>query len=158
MYCENNSLMYKKSLIFSVKLSNSISSKGWSITRDSVLPLIPELPYETECDIIVDEIHAKARFNIGPRIFFKSSQKELIDYLNNLIEEGNKERIEIEMLLNKENNGEILDIKSENYIDALLNEINDLKNENNELKSIISIYQNELKKIEEVSSKLSNLI
>ena len=156
MYSGNNGLLYKKSLIFSVKLSHSISSKGWSLSRDSILPLIPKLPYETECDIIIDGIHAKARLNLSPRIFFNSSQKELIDYLNNLIEGENTERIEIEMLLNKKNNDEILDVESEKYIDTLLDEIINLKNENKKLESIISIYQEEFKKIEDILSRLSS--
>ena len=100
---KNEELMYKKSLIFSVKLASSISSKGWSVTREAILPIIPKLSYETECDIIVDGVHAKARLNLEPRLFYRSTQKELIKSLEKLIEEGKSERIEVEMLLNQQN-------------------------------------------------------
>lgn len=43
-----------KSLIFSVKFNEkSLTSKGWSIKREFTYDLIPKLPYETECDIIL---------------------------------------------------------------------------------------------------------
>ncbi len=132
MLDNNHELMYKKSLIFSVKLAKSRTSKGWSISRDSIMPLIPKLPYETECDIIAGDVHAKARLNLEPRIFYKSSQKELIGFLDNLIENEAPERIEIEMLLNKENINPIVSIDK---VNELLSIINDLTEENVRLKS-----------------------
>ena len=154
MLDNNPGLMYKKSLIFSVKLAKSRTSKGWSISRDSIMPLIPKLPYETECDIIVGDVHAKARLNLEPRIFYKSSQKELIAFLDDLIENDAPERIEIEMLLNKE---DVTPILGDN-VNELLSIIDDLTEENNRLKSEIEDYKKNNKLIKNHLEKLSNVL
>lgn len=91
-----------KSLVFSVKFNEkSITSKGWSIKRECTYDLIPQLPYEKECDIIFDGVKAKARLNIQPRLFYRNNQIELVNHIKQLIDEGKHDRIEIEMLLNK---------------------------------------------------------
>lgn len=151
----NNELIYKKSLIFSVKLAKSRTSKGWSISRDSIMSLIPKLPYETECDIIAGDVHAKARLNLEPRIFYKSSQKELINYLDNLIDNDAPERIEIEMLLNKEDVNPIVSVDKFNELLAI---IGDLTEENNRLKSELDDYKNKNKLITNHLDQLSNLL
>jgi len=152
---DNNELRYKKSLIFSVKLAKSRTSKGWSISRDSIMPLIPKLPYETECDIIAGDVRAKARLNIEPRIFYKSSQKELINFLDDLIEEGTSERIEIEMLLNKEDVNPIISVDK---INELLTIIEDLTDENNRLISELEDYKNKNKLINNHLKELSDML
>ncbi len=155
MFDKNNDLLYKKSLIFSVKLAKSRSSKGWSITRDSIIPLVPKLPYETECDIIAGDMHAKARLNLEPRIFYKSSQKDLIEYLDDLIENNPPERIEIEMLLNKE---DVNPIASLNKVNELLRIIDDLTEENKRLISEIEEYKKKNKLINNHLEELSNML
>ena len=155
MFDKNNDLLYKKSLIFSVKLAKSRSSKGWSITRDSIIPLVPKLPYETECDIIAGDVHAKARLNLEPRIFYKSSQKDLIEYLDDLIENNPPERIEIEMLLNKE---DVNPIASLNKVNELLRIIDDLTEENKRLISEIEEYKKKNKLINNHLEELSNML
>ena len=90
-----------KELLFSVKFNEkSITSKGWSIKREFTYDLIPKLPYETECDIILDDVKAKARLNIQPRLFYRSDQTELINHIKSLLDENKRDRIEIKMLLN----------------------------------------------------------
>lgn len=110
-----------KSLVFSVKFNEkSITSKGWSIKREDTYDLIPQLPYEKECDVIFDGVKAKARLNIQPRLFYRNNQTELVNHIKKLIDEGKYGRIEIEMLLNKSNN--VLD-----NIDELYDEYTQLK-------------------------------
>ena len=115
-----------KKLLFSVKFNEkSITSKGWSIKREFTYDLIPELPYETECDIILDGVTAKARLNIQPRLFYRNDQTELINHIKELLDENQEGRIEIEMLLNKSND------VSENS--------DDLYEEYNQLKYVLSL-------------------
>lgn len=155
MLDNNQELWSKKSLVFSVKLAKSISSKGWSVSRDSALPLIPKLPYETECDIVVGDIRAKAHLNIVPRIFYNSSQKELVNYLEELIKEDDHERIEIEMLLNQEEKNPIISIDKFNELLAI---IDDLKTENERLNSELSDYKQKNRLISENLQELSSLL
>ena len=54
----------KDRLIFSVKIGKSYKNRGWAIIRDSTYDLIPKLPYEDNCDIIVDGIPTTAKLNL----------------------------------------------------------------------------------------------
>ena len=112
-----------KSLEFSVKFNEkSITSKGWSIKREFTYDLIPKLPYETECDIVLDGVKAKARLNIQPRLFYRSNQTELVNHIKELLDKNKHDRIKIEMLLNKTGDS--------NNIEDLFTEYNQLKYNN----------------------------
>ena len=86
----------------SVKVGKSYKNRGWALNRSSTYELIPILPYEEECDIIVDGIHAKAHFNILPRIFYKKTEKELMSHLK-MLSDNSVDRVELRLLLNKSN-------------------------------------------------------
>lgn len=93
----------QKKLFFSVKVGKSYKNRGWALARSSTVDLIPILPYEDECDIIVDGVPAKAHLNILPRIFYGKDEITLMNHLQQLSEEGSKDRIELQLLLNNEN-------------------------------------------------------
>lgn len=139
MVDDNYSLRYHKSLIFSGKLENAISNRGWSVSREVILPILPKLSYEEECDIIVEGVQAKARLNLEPRLFFRLSQKELVKCLEDLINGENPERVEVEILLNQEND----DDKIKDFLDT----ISKLEKENEKLKSELLAYQEKNKMI-----------
>lgn len=160
-----------KSLIFSVKFNEkSITSKGWSIKREDTYDLIPQLPYEKECDVIFDGVKAKARLNIQPRLFYRNNQTELVNHIKKLIDEGGHERIEVEMLLNKSNNSiddidELYDeynqLKYANHINSFeiekLNErINFLKEDNEKLHRNLLASEKENRKLKDKIEKLTN--
>ena len=159
-----------KSLLFSVKFNEkSISSKGWSIKREYTYDLIPQLPYEEECDIILDGVKAKARFNIQPRLFYRSNQVELVNHIKQLVKEGKHDRIEIEMVLNKSINAsedsedlyeEYNQLKYTNHVNSFeiekLNErINFLKKDNEKLHRNLLASEKENKKLKDKIEELS---
>ena len=115
-------------LIFSVKIGKSYKNRGWSIIRDSTYDLFPKLPYEDECDIIVDGINTTGRLNLLPRIFYDKND-EVVNHLEELANRNPNGRINVELMLNKNTN------ISESEYDVSNNETFNLKNENLELKN-----------------------
>lgn len=87
------------------------------------------MPYEDTCDIIVDGIPTTARLNLLPRIFYTKTD-DIVNHLENLANTNPNGRINVELLLNKENN----DISKSEY-NISYNEAFNLKNENFELKT-----------------------
>jgi len=141
-------------LVFSVKVGKSYKNRGWSIIRDSTYELIPKLEYEDECDIIVDGIPTKAKFNILPRIFYDSSNNTLISHLKELNEIDPNKRVDVEFLLNNEVNKQddelkklvseltkIIDNKDDEI--AMLNET--IKEKENEISALIKVIEDENK-------------
>ena len=159
-----------KSLIFSVKFNEkSISSKGWSIKREFTYDLIPHLPYEEECDIIFDGVKAKARLNIQPRLFYRNNQIELVNHIEQLISEGKNGRMEVEMLLNRDDYSENIDdlyeeynqLKYANHINSFelekLNErITFLKKDNEKLHRNLLASEKENKKLKDKIKELTS--
>lgn len=122
-------------LIFSVKVGKSYKNRGWSIIRDSTYDLIPKMPYEDECDIIVDGIPTTAKLNLLPRIFYTKTDN-VVEHLEKLAKKDPNDRINVELLLNR-------DVGDNQNIEELNNELLNLKEENSKLISDIS----ELKEI-----------
>ncbi len=151
--CSNK---YNK-LIFSVKVGKSYKNRGWSIFRDSTYDLIPKLPYEDECDIIVDGIPTTAKFNLLPRIFYNKTD-DIVNHLENLAKKNPNSRINVELLLNKEN------IDSNDKYDVSTNEIFNknrtfkLENSVNELEENLISLKNENKILLEKFDRINNLI
>lgn len=146
----------------------SITSKGWSIKREFTYDLIPKLPYETECDIVLDGVKAKARLNIQPRLFYRSNQTELVNHIKELLDKNKHDRIKIEMLLNKtgdSNNIEDLfteynqlkyNNRMKNFeIEKLNEQINFLKEDNEKLYRNLLASEKENKKLKEKISELA---
>lgn len=153
-----------KSLLFSVKVGKSYKNKGWALNRDSAVILIPKLSYEEECDIILDGIPSKARFNIVPRIFYNKNEN-LKRHLKKLSDEG-VERVDLELLLNHDDLN--FDFETENLLADInkLNhelqnknfEISDLKNEVKYLKSFDNNKDEELIKLHDEIDELKSII
>lgn len=125
-------------LIFSVKIGKSYKNRGWAIIRDSTYDLIPKLPYEDECDIIVDGIPTTARLNLLPRLFYNKTDV-VVNHLEDLAKTNPEGRIDVQLLLNKVDPFE----SSKNDINDLNSELVSLKKENSKLVTDI----NELKEI-----------
>ena len=135
----------KDRLTFSVKVGKSYKNRGWSIIRDTTYDLIPKLPYEDDCDIIVDGIPTTARLNLLPRIFYTKTN-EVVDHLEGLAKTDPNGRIDVQLLLNKKNpfNGSKNEIKSLNAeIKELNNEILNLNHDIDELKEILNYLDDE---------------
>lgn len=143
-------------LVFSVKIGKSYKNRGWAIIRDSTYDLVPKLPYEDECDIIVDGIPTTARFNLLPRLFYNKTE-EVINHLENLAKTNPEGRIDVELLLNKENplqNSDDVD-NIDLELDKLKKEVYKLKTDNDELKEILTYMDDEnnsyLKKFDDLT-------
>lgn len=122
----------------SVKVGKSYKNRGWALSRSSTYELIPILPYEEECDIIVDGIKAKAHFNILPRIFYKKTEKELMSHLK-MLSDNSVDRVELRLLLNKSK-----DISSESSSTNIYEErIKELENKLEINEKLIMDLQNE---------------
>ena len=157
--------------MFSVTFNEkSISSKGWSIKREYTYDLIPQLPYEEECDIILDGVKARARLNIQPRLFYRNDQVDLVNHIKQLLNEGKQGRMEIEMLLNKpinhlENTDDLYEeynqLKYANHINSFeiekLNErINFLKKDNEKLHRNLLASEKENMKLKDKIKELTS--
>lgn len=150
-------------LIFSVKVGKSYKNRGWSIIRDTTYDLIPKLPYEDDCDIIVDGIQTTARLNLLPRIFYTKTEN-VVNHLKELAENDPEGRIDVQLILNKENPFEESGIKIEklnNTIEDLNNEIFNLKQDIKELKDILEYMDDEnrdyMKKFNNIDNVVKNL-
>ena len=130
-------------LIFSVKVGKSYKNRGWSIIRDSTYDLIAKLPYEEDCDIIVDGIPTTGKLNLLPRIFYNKTD-DVVGHLENLAKKNPEGRINVELLLNKENEN-----ISKNEFEISYNEAFNLKNKNYEL-------NNSIKELREILSYMDH--
>ena len=86
----------------SFKVGKSYKHGFMVLTRHETEKLIPRLPYETECDIVLDDIKAKIKLNVLLRLIITSGNEELRDYLKQLSEEDPNQRANVKLLLNKE--------------------------------------------------------
>lgn len=139
-------------LIFSVKVGKSYKNRGWSIIRDSTYDLIPKLDYEDECNIVVDGIPTKAKLNILPRIFYDSTNKEIISHLKELGVSNPDRRINVELLLNDDKNS----MRSflQNKIDEL-NEIIVFRDK--EISRLVDVINKKNKEISDLKKKLKEI-
>ena len=150
-------------LVFSVKIGKSYKNRGWSIIRDTTYDLIPKLPYEDDCDIIVDGIPATAKLNLLPRIFYTRTN-DVVEHLEELAKTNPDGRIDVQLLLNKDN--PVFDSKIEikelnNEIKELNDKVSDLNQDINELKEILDYMDDEnrriLKKFDEANNVLDKI-
>lgn len=153
-----------QSLLFSVKVGKSYKNRGWALNRESAVSLVPKVSYEDECDILVDGIPAKARFNIVPRIFYNSNQN-IVDHLKKLSDEG-VERVDLELLLNHNDSIDSSEVtrllEDINKLNHQLThkdlEISELKDQVKYFKSFENNKDEELEKLHKEISDLKNII
>lgn len=150
-------------LVFSVKIGKSYKNRGWSIIRDTTYDLIPKLPYEDDCDIIVDGIPTTAKLNLLPRIFYTKTD-DVVEHLENLAKTNPEGRIDVQLLLNKDDdvNDPKLKIKElNNQIFSLNEERNEIYHDIKELKEILDYMDDEnnafLKKFNDINLVLENI-
>ncbi len=86
----------------SFKVGSSYKHGFLVLTRDETKNLIPELPYETSCDVILDNISAKIKLNVLLRLVITKGNDELREYLKHLSEVDSNQRKNIRIILNKE--------------------------------------------------------
>lgn len=148
------------SLTFSVKVGKSYKNRGWSIIRDTTYDLVPKLDYEDECDIIVDGIPTTGKLNLLPRIFYTQTD-EVVDHLKKLAEEDPNDRIDVKLLLNKEEPFDDSKDKIESLndkVEELNKKIADLNKDNNELKEILEYMDDEINSYLEKFNDLNKII
>ena len=64
-----------------VKVGKAYKHKFLVLTRDETIDFIPKLPYEDECEIVLDGIKSKVRLNLVPRIVIGINNKEILKHL-----------------------------------------------------------------------------
>lgn len=133
----NNNGSNDSFLNVSFKVGKSYKHGFMVLTRHETEDLIPHLPYETECDIVLDDVRAKIKLNVLLRLIITSGNEELRDYLKQLSEKDPNQRVNVKLLLNKEDENpirfniqELLDEKSnlEKELALAMKEINRLSN------------------------------
>ena len=146
-------------LIFSVKVGKSYKNRGWSLIRDSTYDLVSKLPYEDNCDIVVDGIPTTGKLNLLPRIFYDKTDN-VVQHLEKLANINPNDRINVELLLNKQ-----AQVTSENEFELSYNEIFNLKKKKvelmdsvKELKEILVYMDNENKMFIEKFDKVNKLL
>lgn len=130
----------------SFKIGTAYKHSFLVLTRSETEDIIPRLPYEKECDVIFDGIHAKIKLNVLLRLSLTKGNEELRNHLKKLSEFNPNMRANIDILLNKEDENPI-NADSSELIDQL-NKANDKINELNEL----------IKEYEEILSEKELLI
>ena len=116
-------------LFFSVKVGKSYKNRGWALSRESAVSLIPKISYEDECDVIIDGIPAKARLNIVPRIFYNKNP-DIVNHLKKLSND-NVERVDLELLLNHDDC--FYDFETKKLLTQVNNVNYELQNKNTKL-------------------------
>jgi len=147
-------------LVFSVKIGKSFKNRGWSIIRDTTYDLIPKLPYEDDCDIIVDGIATTGKLNLLPRIFYTKTDN-VVSHLEELAKVNPDGRIDVELLLNKDN--PLQDSKEaisnlNNEIDRLNKEVSTLNNDLRELQEILEYMDKENNQFLNLFEDVDNII
>ena len=138
----------KNKLTFSVKVGKSYKNRGWSIIRDTTYDLIPKLDYEDECDIIVDGIPTTAKLNLLPRIFYTKTD-EVVNHLKELAEINPDDRIDVQLLLNKD----AISNDYESEMNSLNENLRELNEENSNLKDDVRELKEILEYIDAENSK-----
>lgn len=95
VYKINPNLKELSNLFFVTKFSKSFRKGLFAIPRSVSEIIIPVLPYEDECNFIIDDMVVRGKFNLEFR--FKFSDKNIISSLSSEVEDG--EDIEIILLL-----------------------------------------------------------
>ena len=94
-YKLNQNLGDITNLFFITKFSKSFKKVLFAVPRSVSEMILPVLPYESECEFIIDEMIVRGKFNLEFR--FKFSDKEVISSLNSEIEDN--EELEVILLL-----------------------------------------------------------
>ena len=94
-YKINDNLKDVTNLFFITKFSKSFKKGLFAVPRSVSSMIIPSLPYEQECEFIIDEMVVRGKFNLEFR--FKFSDENVIDSLSSELEDGDD--LEVILLL-----------------------------------------------------------
>lgn len=94
-YKLNQDLKDITNLFFITKFSKSFKKGLFAVPRSSSELILPVLPYESECEFIIDEMIVRGKFNLEFRVKF--SDYELISSLSSEVEDN--EDLEVILLL-----------------------------------------------------------
>lgn len=75
-----------------VKVGKSATSRGWSISREDIVGVIPKATYEDYFPININGFQTEGKFNINMRLFYKNSE-ELRSFLEDLANEDPNQKI-----------------------------------------------------------------
>ena len=96
MVDENN--FNEESIVnFKVTVGKSYKNKGWAVKRSSLNAFVPELPYEKECTLYIEETKIPAKINIHTRLFYFKN-KQLSYYLEELADIDEKSLLNIDLV------------------------------------------------------------
>lgn len=129
----------------SFKIGTSYKHGFLVLTRNETENIIPNLPYEQECDVIFDGIEAKIKLNVLLRLTLTRGNEELRNKLKELSLINPNRRSNIAMLLNKEDKNPI-----SNNNANLMEELDKANKKISELNNIIEELVNINKKYEEL--------
>lgn len=92
------SLDVDDSIEFPVTVGKSYKNRGWAVKRDHLIRLVPKIPYEKECVILVNGRPITGKINIHTRLFY--FQDDLLsDYLEKLYDIDSKIQTRIDLKL-----------------------------------------------------------
>jgi len=94
-YQLNSELSEINNLFFITKFSKSFKKGLFAIPRSVSEMIIPVLPYESECEFIIDEMVVRGKFNLEFR--FKFSDKNVISILSDELDDNDE--LEVILLL-----------------------------------------------------------
>ena len=81
-------------LNFRVTVGKSYKNRGWAVKRSSLKSFIPEIPYEGNCTLYIEDIKVPAKINLHTRLFYFKND-ELSDHLKKFSEIDEKALINI---------------------------------------------------------------
>ena len=80
---------------FFVTVGKSYKNRGWAVKRSYLYSLIPQLPYEKQCIVFIEDFKVPASLNIHTRFFYFKNE-ELSNYLKVLSNIDTKSQVQIE--------------------------------------------------------------
>lgn len=92
---DKDTFKMKSNINFHVTVGKSYKNKGWAVKRSYLNTFVPEIPYEKECALYIEEIKIPAKINIHTRLFYFKNN-ELSDYLKELADIDEKALLNID--------------------------------------------------------------
>ena len=97
----SDAIVEADSVTTEVRVGKSSTSRGWSISRKVMEPLIPIMDLENKKhQIFIDGIPDEGKFNLNTRLFFNSD--EVRKHLAKLREENPDQKVSLEIKIDKE--------------------------------------------------------
>ena len=93
---ESKNNLESSKINFQVTVGKSYKNKGWAVKRSNLNTFVPEIPYEKECTMYIEEIKIPAKINIHTRLFYFKNE-QLSNYLKELASIDEKSLLNINL-------------------------------------------------------------